>query len=387
MIRSDLEERNCWEILGALVVLAAALVSLYYALATGQASVLAFYLISLFVGSALTLAMIGTGDDHARQLYFLFLIVYSINVILVLAFAYVLTESNGLPFVSAPEGVIPDDERFYAYGAVIAEAWRTGGDPSLPLGIKFHGYPYFLGLCIYVSSFFGDMSPISPRFLNAMAGALLAVTVFRIANLTFENKQISRTATLLTAAFPVFSYYSAILFRDILIAYLIALAVLLFLEMLRRDAVPQRLLCLGILSIVVGAVFLMRDLSAVVLLAGFAAYLFFTQGKWLKFVMVAVGIIAVIQVAAMLDLDAPKVQMYLTYVQRASDVFARIESQDSLGMRYIIGAPFPFNFVLRFPYAALVPIPPIIAVDLLSIVRGSGALIWYFLFPFWIYGM
>ena len=79
--------------------------------------------------------------------------------------------------------------------------------------------------------------------------------------------------------------------------------------------------------------------------------------------------------------------MYLTYVQRASDVFARIESQESLGMRYIIGAPFPLNIVLRFPYAALVPIPPIIAVDLLSIVRGSGALIWYFLFPFWIYGM
>ena len=79
--------------------------------------------------------------------------------------------------------------------------------------------------------------------------------------------------------------------------------------------------------------------------------------------------------------------MYLTYTERAVDVFERTASEESLGMRYIIGAPFPLNFILRVPYTALVPIPPLVSFDLPNLVRGVGAFSWYFLFPFWIYGM
>jgi len=376
-----------WRAPAFLLAAMVALACVVYAIDTGQASFLAFYLIGLLAGTCLTLATTGYGDPTARNIHLLFLVVYSVNAILVMAFAYVLTDINGAPYASVPAGVIPDDERFYGYGVTVANAWLSGTDAELPIGIKFLGYPYFLGACLYVGSFFGDMSPVAPRLLNAMFGALLAVTVYRIAWLVYADERISRGAMVLTAVFPVFAYYSAMLFRDIIVAYLIALAVLLFLEVSRQDATRKPLPRLVALAFVLASVLFMRDLSAVVLLAGFAVYVFARQTKWIRYAMIAAGIAAVIQLATMIDLDAPRVQMYLTYTERAMDVFARTSSEESLGMRYIIGAPFPFNFILRVPYTAIMPVPPFISTELPDIVRGSGALMWYFLFPFWIYGM
>ena len=381
--------RNDWTILaGAIVTGAAAAISLVYALSTDQLSVLAYYVIGLSLGSMLTLVIAGPANPLKRKLLFLFLVVYSVNAILMLAFATVLVDSNGLPFISAPIGVIPDDQRFYENGVAVAQAWLRGDAPNLPLSvIKFYGYTYFLGACNLVSSFLGDMSPISPRLINVMAGALLPVMTFRIANLVYSDRRVAYTATLLTAAFPVFSFYSALLLRDMIVAFLISLAVLLFLEGAKRGDAINKGPKLALLVVVIGALYFMRDLSAFVLLVAFATYVYLDQPWWVKLLAAAGGAIALFELASYLDLDAPRAQMYLTYMDRAMDVFVRTEAQDSLGMRYIIGAPFPLNVVLRFPYTAIVPVPPLIAVDLLSLVRGSGALIWYFLFPLWIYGM
>lgn len=371
---------------GAFTVLAAALASLGYSIAAGELSFLAVYIVCVVLGSAVALRTAGAEFGQARALS-LFLVVFSVNVLMILAFAHVLTDMTGGPFLVAPEGVIPDDERFYGYGTSIAHAWLRAEKPEFPLGVKFLGYPYILAACNYFSAYFGDMSSVSPRLLNAMVGALLPITIYRIADLVYENKRIARTAALLTAVFPVFTFYSALLLRDMIVAYLVAVAILLFLKSVSSNTLFEKSVHFGMLGIFLVGLFFVRDLSAVVPLAGFAFYVFARQSIWLKLASILVAAVGVVQVAAMIDLDAPKIQMYLTYTERAMEVFARIESQDSLGMRYIIGAPFPFNIILRIPYTALMPMPPLVGMDLLSIVRGSGASIWYFLFPLWIYGM
>jgi 4-amino-4-deoxy-L-arabinose transferase-like glycosyltransferase len=316
-----------------------------------------------------------------------YLVLYSVNVLLVLMFVQVLLGMTGTPFLYAPEGVVPDDARYYVYGSSIAQSWLTGETPEFPLGVKFFGYPYLLAACNYFSAAFGDMSSVSPRLLNAAAGALLPVTVYRIADLVYDDRRVARLAALLTALFPVFYYYSALLLRDIIVAYMVAVAVLLFLRTYRSRGGGPMAVNVALLAAVLAALFLIRDVSAAVPIAGFALFFFMRQPLWVKLALIAVGSVIALQLLAAIDLDAPKVVMYLTYTDRAMDVFTRIQSEDSLGMRYVIGAPFPFNIILRIPYTALIPVPPIVGTDLLKIVVGSGATIWYFLFPFWIYGM
>lgn len=384
--KANIAPRSALHSTGAFVVLIAALSSLAYSVIAGELSFLAIYIVCLVCGSLIALK---TADAEYGQATALstFLLIYSVNVLMVLVFASVLVQMTGAPFLDAPEGVVPDDERFYGYGLSIAQAWLRGESPEFPVGVKFYGYPYILAVCNYFSSFFGDMSPVSPRILNAMVGALLPVTVYRIARLVFSDTRVSRTAALLTALFPVFTYYSALLFRDLIITYLIALAVLLFLCAIRVNSVWDKLVMAASVAASLVAIFFVRDLSAFVPLTAFAIYLYFRQPAWVKLGAAIAGVLAAVQLAALIDLDAPKIRMYLTYYERAMEVFARIESQDSLGMQYIIGAPFPFNILLRVPYTALMPVPPFVGTDILNVVRGAGATIWYFLFPLWIYGM
>ncbi len=385
LAREPFDPRRAWHAAGALAVVAAALASLGQTLVSGNASFLGFYLLCLVLGSLLAALSSGLRSPSAPAALLAFVVVYSVYVLLVFAFARSLTELTGQPFLTAPAGVVPDDERFYSYGVSVAEAWLRGQEPDLL--VKFVGYPYVLGACLYVASLIGDVDPVSLRIVNAMFGALLPVTVYRIAAVATGRALLARRAALLAATFPIFAYYSALLLRDIVVAYLIAVTVLVFLELARRERLSQRLAWTPLLVVALAAVFFMRDLSAVVLAAGFALYVFLKQPRWAKAIMVVVGVTAVFQAARMIDLDARELQVYLTYTERAMEVFNRTSSEDSLGMRYVIGAPFPLNFILRVPYTALVPIPPIVGADLPNLVRGSGALLWYFLFPFWLYGM
>jgi hypothetical protein len=352
LARSENLSRKIMHRTGALVILFAAFTSLAYSVVAGELSFLAMYIVCLIIGG--TLASLTAGRDQDRlNAIFTYLVIYSVNVFMILAFAHVLTQMTGAPFLEAPEGVIPDDERFYGYGASIAQAWLRGERPEFPLGVKFYGYPYILAVSNYFSSIFGDISSVSPRLLNAMAGALLPVTVYRVADEIYSDRKISRMAAMLTALFPLFTYYSALLLRDILIAYLIALALLLFLGSTSKPENRSRLLNIGLLCLIMTAIFFIRDLSAAVLLTAIAFYFFIRLPGWAKFVSIILSVVLVAQIVTAIDLDAPKIQMYLTYTERAMEVFTRIESQESLGMKYIIGAPFPLNIFLRIPYTAL----------------------------------
>jgi hypothetical protein len=373
-------------IAGAAVVVFAAMASMVYSILAGELSFLAIYLVCLITGVAVAAMTAGPSLGQFRGVS-IYLVVYSVNVLMILAFAEVLTKITGGPFLDAPEGVVPDDARFYRYGTSIADAWLRGHQPELPLGVKFYGYPMILAVCNYFSAIFGDISSVSPRLLNAAAGALLPVTVFRIAELVYENKHIATIAALLTATFPIFTFYSALLLRDIIIAYLVAMSVLFFLQAAKPSTSYDRTANAILLTATLLAIFFIRDLSAAVPLAGFALYIFVRQSGLAKAASLLVVAALVIQVLAIVDLDGPKLKMYLTYTERAMEVFTRIESQESLGMRYVIGAPFPFNILLRFPYTAIMPGPPMVGTNLLDIVRGSGAIIWYFLFPLWLFGM
>ena len=136
LARSENLSRKIMHRTGALVILFAAFTSLAYSIVAGELSFLAMYIVCLIIGG--TLASLTAGRDQDRlNAIFTYLVIYSVNVFMILAFAHVLTQMTGAPFLEAPEGVIPDDERFYGYGASIAQAWLRGERPEFPLGVKF----------------------------------------------------------------------------------------------------------------------------------------------------------------------------------------------------------------------------------------------------------
>ncbi|MCK5615319.1 glycosyltransferase family 39 protein [Candidatus Pacearchaeota archaeon] len=368
-------------------VLVCVLVTFSYYCLFDEPSVVVFYLLCLMVGLGISLLLSPKNADEKELLINLFLIVYAINIIFVFLFVAYFYHVNGTPFLPAHGNNNPDDLLFYKHGIRLADAWHNNYDHGISLGeIKFYGYTYLLGGIFYLSNFFGDMSPVTPRIFNAMIGGLIPVVVYLLAKLIY-NKKIALRSAITSTLFPVFIYYSALILRDIVVAFLILLSTYLFLVIHKSHCKIKILfltltLCAGIILI-----FFMRDLSAFVLLMCFVAFLFLKKKAIFKGAVLLLFGLMTITIWHNLDFDAQKIQQYLTYSQRYMELFQTTEAEDSLGMKYILGAPFPINIPLTFAYTSIMPIPPTKYFDFHSAVLGSGAFLWYFIFPFWLYGM
>lgn len=373
------------KLIACLAFIVSIIITFIYYWLFNEVSVVVFYLLCLTAGLGVTIFISPNDIQEKGFLINLFLFVYAINVIFVFLFIISFYYMDGGLFLPIRGLKVPDDKEYYERSIMIAQAWHNHTSPNIGI-IKFYGYTYLLGGIYYICDFFGDQSPITPRIFNAMVGGLIPIVVYLIAKLIY-NKKIALRSAILSALFPVFIYYSAIMLRDIIIAFLILLSVYLFLIIHRTRYEIKKLLLFFPFTLIIILIYFIRDLSAFALLFGFAIFLFFKKGLGFKILMSLFFILIAVIIWNNINLNTPKMQSYITYTQRSMELFKRVESEDSLGMKYIIGTPFILNIPLRIAYASIMPIPPIKEFNFQSLIKGLGVFLWYFIFPFWFYGM
>lgn len=319
---------------------------------------------------------------------------YSINILLIFLFIIVFRYSHGTSFLPQYGYNIPDDITFYQNGKILAQAWHTDIQHDIYLGnIKFYGYTYFLGLIFYLTQIIGDFSDVTPRVVNAFLGAFLPILVYLISKLIYDRK-VAFNASLFSTIFPVFHYYSALLLRDIIVAFLILLSIYLYISLVffcNLNKVyafkfkSDFFIKLFSLMCTLLFIYYMRDVTCFILILAFSTILFFKSS--LKSKIAILTCLCLISILFFSNINLEKLYLYITYPTRYNKLFMITENENSLGMQYIINSPFPLNIPLRIIYTMIMPIPPFIQYKFHNLVLGSGAFLWYFVLPFWIFGM
>ncbi|MDO9117849.1 MAG: hypothetical protein Q7U39_07825 [Nitrospira sp.] len=319
----------------------------------------------------------------------IFLLSYSLNVLVVFALYYYYLADHGTTFL-ATELNPHDDAHFHHIGTTIARDWIDGTSRSqIPLkGYTYKGYPLLLGGIYYFANLFGDMSPIAPRIVNAMCGGLLSAAVFSLANLSY-NSTVAIRAAILAIFFPTFWLYSGNTLRDIIIALLVTVSTILVLKLQRATTGVSRLTLFAAFAFALLGVFLLRSSTFFALVAAVTVY-FGVFAKSLLSKALLVGTSLILLAVGFLygkELGAPPPESLLGQPDHYTEMVVTSASKESLAIRYIYKAPAYLFLPLNAVYTAFAPVPPIKSTYLPHVIEGLGAIVWYFCIPFWALGM
>lgn len=356
---------------------------------SGEFSVPILFILCGGLGLILAKIFGGTSFENSTFVTRLFILGYSINVLVVFALYYYYLADHGSPFHATPLQPY-DDEHFHRIGTTLAKDWTQGTTRSAVL-IKeytYKGYPWILGGIYYFANILGDMSVIAPRLINALCGGFLAVVVFALAEKTYDSA-VARRASTLFVYFPTLWYFSANTLRDIVIALFIGISALLVLKLQGRQTSAKRLGTLFIFAMCLMTIFLLRSSTFFALLAALGLYSSLYLHGAISRILV-VGLCLSLLAVALLhgqDFGAPPPESLLRQSGAWNQSIVSGASRDSLALKYIYGAPSYMFLPLNALYTAVVPIPPIKSMYLPDIIEGLGAIFWYFLLPFWAIGI
>ena len=380
-------------------------------LSSGQLSVVAIFLLCLFVGLLLGYMILGKKGPLAIFGINAFVFTYSINVILAIALEeYYLSEygraflwnvyapgSDTLPLIqygstfirNASTGV-NDDLKFHIVGTAIARDWIRGSHDSVGLlkYFSYVGYPWLVGAVLYVANLFGDMSPLAPRIVNSMFGGLLIVSIFSLASSVYSMPIGVRAATI-SAIFPVLNFYAANTFRDIIVAFLLVTCTLLLWRLITPRALGRTALNIVALIICGLGLLFLRSSTLYVLMAAYALYFSLFGGGILKRLALGASVVCLLILMA-LNSETFSNQSF-DYLAKQGESWneSRVEgsTRESLAVKYIYSAPQYISLPLSIIYMVFMPVPPISSLSFPGLLEGAGALAWYFFVPFWIFGL
>lgn len=128
-----------------------------------------------------------------------------------------------------------------------AKAW-TGGVESASLT----GAYYYSRVIAFIYYFF-ERVPLAAQFLNVFLGTAVIFIVYKTALVLFENRKTAQIAGLITAIFPTFNLYSAILMRETIMVFFFSLSFLFFSFWLKKEGL--RLICLSVAAIFISSIF------------------------------------------------------------------------------------------------------------------------------------
>lgn len=140
----------------------------------------------------------------------------------------------------SPSGIVYPDEGFYLErGSIVAEEWKSGKVLLPPeYYVRVAEGPVFGYLLFNAVHFIFFESALLPKITNCLLGALLTILIFRIAERTFDYRT-AKLAAVLVAFMPDLVYFSAVNLKDILVAFLTCLVLLMTGKFARE---PRRLL-------------------------------------------------------------------------------------------------------------------------------------------------
>lgn len=167
--------------------------------------------------------------NHPKERRFLirwFLIAFAARILFMLILQMSTLSHHEFPFFFL------DDKSYHEHSANLALRWHQGERPFIwmdfEIGTLQTGYYRFIGAVYYL---FGAHSAI-PLALNSLLGAALALLLFQLALRLFDE-DTAKKAVMLTAANPVFWYWSSFLIKDTMLSVFFILTLLLYLEFKR----------------------------------------------------------------------------------------------------------------------------------------------------------
>jgi hypothetical protein len=380
-------------------------------LSSEQLSIVGMFFLCLFAGALLAYAILEKKGPLATFGMNAFVFTYSVNVILAVALEeYYLSEYGraflwnaympgsdtvpliqyGSTFIRNASTGVNDDLKFHIVGTAIARDWIRGSHDSAGLlkYFSYVGYPWLVGVVLYIANLFGDMSPLGPRFVNSMFGGLLIVSIFSLSSSVYSPAIGVRAATI-SSIFPVLNFYAANTFRDIVIAFLLVTCTLLLWRLITPQtlsrAVPS--VC-ALIMCGVGLLFLRSPALYVLVTAYIVYFSLFGEGILKRLALGAFG--AGLLILMLLNSQTFSNQT-IDYLAKQGESWneSRVEgsTKASLAIKYIYSAPQYISAPLSIVYMVFMPVPPISSFTFPGLLEGAGALAWYFFVPFWIWGV
>jgi hypothetical protein len=304
----------------------------------------------------------------------LFRLAFALGVGWVYVLADHYTGVGGAPFTGGG-----DDLLFHETSARIGASWAAGDWGAAARYANYSGFGYILlGALLHVVSLpLGEAGPLAIRIWGAFAGATIGPAAWLLARALLPERGArfwTRTAVA-AGLFPLVLQYAALGLRDVFLAALATWTIAVLAR--SRAERPGLLDAWAFPAVLLTVAALFRPETAAMLVAFWLALLFarrHTAGAMAASLLVLAATIAV----GVLFFDvivAQLVQQQLSYAYAADAAGA-----GSLGAR-ILRIPPPLGWGVRYLYAIITPVPPLVAVRPDTILVGLGASAWYFLVP------
>ena len=286
----------------------------------------------------------------------LFIVSFTICLISVFIFAYILEFYIGIPFLS-----YKDDFTYNESALQIVERWRQSGIgfyPDIRFSTGFYsGFPNVSAFFMYI---FGD-SVYVPRIANAFFSAITCLWAYRIC-LNYAERTKSRLVAVLFAVSPLLFIHSSLQLKDTILLFFTFGSIKATIDIFQRKKVLKNMFLFLICA--VGIIFFR---AATIIVIGGAILIYFIAAKankrkgsaLLSVIFIAIafgGIFYSWQYLTSLEV----INSYEMYFESRYDGMISTDLEDSnagvakLSIAKILGAPVYMLFCFFLPPASVV---------------------------------
>lgn len=366
-----------------LLTCATFLCTILFAVAENAPAVLIFF--CLFgVSGSIIVRLWGRAESR------IFVWVYCIAVLAAIGLFTIYVQRYGTPYYIGGS----DDLAYERDGQAVASRLSVWDYGTIRGGVvkQTHnsvGYVYLVSLLYRLAEPWGGFHTMLPRLFNCLVLGMLAVLTYRLAKLYSPSETTSRWCALVVGLLPIMVYNSIHTFRDIIVSLLTLWVVYIWAKDSTMWAVRRRILLWAQTFLVALIVTQFRSAQAVAILAiALIGDLWSSQIKARAFSvrnLYRLALVLIVLVAILFVLP-DTLSGFTQRLGRGQSAYAqyRLGMSDGLAA-YVFGAPVPFTYALRIPYALMTPLP-ILSAQLERLWLSVGTVTWYLLLPFFVLG-
>ncbi|MQY79720.1 MAG: hypothetical protein GH151_11085 [Bacteroidetes bacterium] len=266
----------------------------------------------------------------------------------------------GVPYIAGGS-----DDLFFEKGSKMLASmghFVTTEDIRAPIGTSHKGYHVFLTNLIVLAEKIDSYHTVLPRLINILCAAMISGFTYILGIHVGLNRKIASFAAILFGIHPSVLFFSSVVLRSLIIAFLASLVVLGYI--LAQSGKVNKV-CLGLFLLFISALVLFYFRSWQVPAMGVLILLSYilTKSKVKGFYKVCIVTIAV--VLLLLAVRSPIENSFRIIggsILRDKHMLGipqltHAERQNAGLARYIFNQPFPLNLPLQVAYALVSPIP------------------------------
>ena len=115
-------------------------------------------------------------------------------------------------------------------------AWEMASQGNLIDSFTTGAYMYSWIISVFYS-LFGVRSPLFMQAVNVFLGVMVVFNVYKITELIYNDKKVSKIAAFISAIYPTMALYSAITLREAFFTYFATAGMIFFVKWLRKNGI------------------------------------------------------------------------------------------------------------------------------------------------------